>query len=283
MLRPSNNYRSLQPIGTRSSFNRRSPTTLSETIELMGRYRFFRVSSGLRLLRHYSFSCKINVMNSSPEAIAKLCVNTVLIALVAISAVRGWRRGLAAVIFSCFRWIICIGGASFAAFPIKNYLIERTTIDEEIMAHVKSTMTSSITGSSFFMAMPEQLRGVFATYQQNASIKIATTTSETLLKVISFLFAFLVLIIVTKLFALGIKALSKKKKGPVGLFNAFLGGCFGLLRGVFIVSLAMLALFPLLSFADPRAVSPIVNGIRESEIAGLLYDNNPILMLFQMF
>ena len=216
--------------------------------------------------------------------IAKYCVNIVLIALVAISAVRGWRNGLAAVIFSCFRWMICIGGAAFAAFPIKKYLIENTTIDDVIVNHVKSTMTSSITGSSFFMAMPVQLRGVFTTYQQNASVKIASSTSETLLKVISFLFAFIVLIIITKLFGLLIKFLSrKKKKGAIGIFNAFLGGCFGILRGVFIVSLAMLALFPLLSFADPRAVSPIVNGIRQSEIACLLYDNNPILMLFQMF
>ncbi len=220
-------------------------------------------------------------MNSSPELVAKICINIVLIALVAISTIRGWRRGIASVIFSCFRWLICIAGSAFAAFPVMDFLIKKTAIDDSIMTHVKATMSSSLTGSSFFLAVPAQLRSVFDTYQQNTAIKVATSMSETLMKVIAFLISFVILIIVTKLFAIAINHF--QKKGPIGLVNSFFGGVFGLLRGVFVVSLVMLALFPLLSFADPRAISPIVNGIRQSEIASLLYDYNPILMVFQMF
>ena len=220
-------------------------------------------------------------MNSNPETIAKICVNVVLIALVAISAVRGWRKGLAGVIFSCFRWLICIVGAIFAAFPVRDFLAEKTSIDDSIVAHVKSTMGSALTGSSFFSAAPVQLKNVFATYQQSTAVKVANTMSDTLMNVIAFLLSFIIFIIITKLFALAIN--HKKDSGPIGLANAFFGGCFGLLRGAFIVGIVMLALFPLLSFADPRAISPIVNGIRQSEIASLLYDYNPILMVFQMF
>ena len=220
-------------------------------------------------------------MNSSPETVAKICVNIVLIALVAISAVRGWRKGLAGVIFSCFRWFICIIGSIFAAFPVRDFLIEKSSIDEVIATHVKGTLSSVATGSSFFSAAPSQLKNAFVTYQQSTATKVANSMSDTLMKVIAFLLSFIILIIITKLFALALN--HKKKKGPIGLANAFLGGCFGLLRGVFIISIVMLALFPLLSFADPRAISPIVNGIRQSEVAALFYDNNPILIVFQMF
>ncbi len=223
-------------------------------------------------------------MNGSPETIAKVCVNILLIALVAISAIHGWRKGFASVVLSCFRWVICIVGAIFATFPVRDYIVDKTSIDDVILGHVKDTMNSSITGSSFFAAIPEQIRGTFSTYQQSAAVRIATSMSDTMMKVLAFLVSLVALIVLTKLLAILIDLLSKKKeKGAIGLFNAFMGGVFGLLRGIFIVSIVMLALFPALSFADPRALSPIVNGIRQSEIAGLFYDNNPLLLLFQMF
>ena len=193
----------------------------------------------------------------------------------------GWRKGLAAVIFSCFRWLICIIGAVLISYPLKDYLAKKTGMADAILTHVNSTITSSLTGSSFFMAMPHQLRGVFDTYEAAATGKIATTMSATLMSVLSFLLAFLGLILITWLISFALS--HGKRRGPVGVFNGLMGGLFGILRGVFIVSLIMLALFPLLSFADPRAVSPIVNGIRQSEIAQLFYDNNPIMLLFQMF
>lgn len=222
-------------------------------------------------------------MTSNPETIAKLCVNILLIALIAISAIHGWRKGIASVILSCFSWFICIVGAIFATFPVRDYIVEKTSIDDAIMDHLKSTMNSSITGSSFFAAIPEQIRGTFTTYQQSAAIRIATSMGDTMIKVLAFLISLLAFIVLVKLLAIGINALSKKEKGPLGIANSLMGGAFGLLRGVLLVGIAMLALFPLLSFADPRALSPIVNGIRQSEVAGLLYDNNPLLLLFQMF
>ena len=220
-------------------------------------------------------------MSGNPENLAKLCIDVVIIALIGISAVMGWRKGLASVVFSCFRWLICIGGAVLASYPVKWFLKEQTGIDEAIMTHVKTTMTSSITGSSFFIAVPEQLKGTFSTYEQTATYKVANTMSETLISVLAFLLSFIVLILITKLFSFALT--HRRKRGPIGFFNGFLGACFGVLRGVFIISILMLALFPLLSFADPRAASPIVSGIRQSTLAQLFYDNNPITMLFQMF
>lgn len=211
--------------------------------------------------------------------ISKICVNVAIIALLGISAITGWRKGFAAIIFSCFRWLICIVASVFLSYPLKDLIIEKTDLQEALMSHVKTTLTSSITGSSFFSALPQQLRGTFESY--NATVKMATSMTDTLLSVIAFLLVFIVLIIVTKLFEMALS--HKKKDDPVGVMNGLLGGAMGLLRGVFIVSIIMLALFPLLSFADPRAASPIVNGIRQSEIAALFYDHNPITMLFQMF
>lgn len=218
-------------------------------------------------------------MNSNPETIAKISVNVAIVALLAISAITGWRKGFGAVIFSCFRWLICIAGAFFASYPLKDFLIDKTDLQTALMAHVKTTLGSSNSGSSFFSAIPQQVRGVFESY--SASSKMASTMADTLMSIIAFLLAFIILIVVTKLFEF---ALSRKKKDDaIGIINGLLGGAFGLIRGVFVVGLILLALFPVLTFADPEAASPIVNGIRQSEVAALLYDHNPITMLLQMF
>ena len=222
-------------------------------------------------------------MSSNPEIIAKICVNVLLIAIVAISTIHGWKKGFASVILSCLRWFICVVGAFFAAFPVRDYLNKNTSIDDSILSHIKSTLNSSVTGSSFFAALPDQLKGTFSTYQQSASNSLSTSMADTMMMVLAFLLSLIVLVILTKLLQIGVNALSKDKDNVIGIFNAMMGGLFGLLRGALIVGIIMLALFPLLSFTDPRAISPIVNGIRQSEIASIFYDHNPLLMLFQMF
>lgn len=220
-------------------------------------------------------------MTNSPENIARICIDVVMAILVLISAIRGWRKGLAAVILSCFRWLICIAVALIGAFPFSKILTENTGIKALVENRISSTLSSPTKGGSFFMALPEQLRGLVTEYQQSAALKMTDNLTSTFISVISFLIIFLASMIVIKLL---IFALSKKDKDDaIGIINGFFGACMGLIRGGFVVCLVMLALFPLLTFLDPNATSPIVAGIRESYVANLLYDHNPITMVFDMF
>ena len=205
-------------------------------------------------------------MNTSPEFIARICVDILIVALLFVSAVAGWKKGLAAVVFSCFRWLICIVVSLFGALPFKAFLMEKTLLDEKITANVKSVLTSNVTGSSFI---------------QDIAGKAVSSISDLLMSVISLLILFIGIIIITKLIAIALE--SRNKETPIGFINGLLGFCFGLLRGVFIVGVLMLAVLPALGFIDPRAASPIISGIRQSMLAGLFYDHNPITMIFDMF
>ena len=218
-------------------------------------------------------------MNTSPEFIARICVDILIVALLFVSAVAGWKKGLAAVVFSCFRWLICIVVSLFGALPFKAFLMEKTLLDEKITANVKSVLTSNVTGSSFISILPKQVHdspGI-----QDIAGKAVSSISDLLMSVISFLILFIGIIIITKLIAIALE--SRNKETPIGFINGLLGFCFGLLRGVFIVGVLMLAVLPALGFIDPRAASPIISGIRQSMLAGLFYDHNPITMIFDMF
>lgn len=218
-------------------------------------------------------------MNTSPEFIARICVDVLILALLFISGIAGWRKGIAAVIFSCFRWLICIVVALVGTGPAKALLIEKTSLDETIISNVKSTLTSNVLGSSFISVLPEQVHN--SPGIQDIAGKAVSNISDLIMSVIAFLIVFLGIIIITKLISIALE--SRNKDTPIGFINGFFGFCFGVLRGVFIVGIIMLALLPLIGFIDPRAATPIVSGIRQSQLASLFYDHNPITMIFEMF
>ena len=220
-------------------------------------------------------------MASSSESVARIFVDVLIIGTVGLSAVLGWRKGFAAVLFSCFRWLICIAASIIGAFPLKAYLVEKSSIDLVISTKLKAALLSPVSGFQFFSSAPEQMQHAVNGYEQSLAGTIANTLTERMLSVICFLAIFLLLIVVTKLILLALSR--KEKKGPIGIINGFLGFLFGALRGAFIVCIVLLAIFPLCSFSNPEGATPIVEGIRASQLASLLYDHNPILIPFELF
>lgn len=220
-------------------------------------------------------------MGGSPEATARICFDIILICIFGLSCILGWRKGLGAVVFSCFRWLFCMGLSVIGAYPVKNYLLEHTELYESLHSHMEITMSSPLTGNSFFQALPIQVRSSISEFSNTAVKKIADTAADTTMLVISFFIILIFLLVITKLILIVLE--NKDKDDAIGFINGFLGFCFGAVRGVLIVCVIMLALFPLLGFIDPEAATPVVSGIRQSVIMGLLYDHNPISLFFDMF
>ena len=220
-------------------------------------------------------------MEGNAELIARVSFDLIIICIFALSAILGWRKGLGAVIFSTFRWLICVAVSVISAYPVKDFLIKNTETYNNIYSHLETTLTSPLTGNAFFDALPVQTRSVYTEYTVDAAKKVAATLADTTMLVLSFLLVLLVLLIITKLLLILLE--NKDKDDPIGFINGFLGFCFGAVRGIIILCILMLLFFPLLTVIDPEAVSPVVSGIRQSYIAGLLYDHNPISMFFDMF
>ena len=220
-------------------------------------------------------------MLSGPAGVARICIDIIIFIIIGLSAAHGWKKGLASVLFSCFRWIICIVVAVVFDGPFKEFFTDLTGIDEAIHSRLKVTMSTSFSGNTFFSVIPEQLQGHVEGYQQNIANQIATSVSDVLVRVISFLVLAILIIVITGIIAKLLE--SRDKESPIGFANGLFGLVFGLLRGVFMVGLLMLIVFSIIGFTDPNAMSPIVSGIRSSYLAGIFYDHNPILIVFDMF
>ena len=203
-----------------------------------------------------------------------------LLVIILISGVFGWRRGLAAAIFSIFRWFICLGVALFGAAPAQAYLDAKFGITERIVDKLVTTLTAAVTGRTYYQSIPAQLQKSIQNFTQETAVKTATQLADTMLHIVVFILIFVVLAAITALIG---RLLSRKDKDdPIGFFNGVFGFIFGLARGVILVAIVMLLLFPALSWVSPSTAATVAENIRQSHFAVILYDHNPITMFLRL-
>jgi len=203
-----------------------------------------------------------------------------LLVIILISGVFGWRRGLAAAIFSIFRWVICLGVALIGSAPAQAYLDARFGITERIVDKLVTTLTAAVTGRTYYKSIPLQLQKSIENFTQETALKTATQLADTIMHILVFILIFVVLAAITAL--IGRLLTRKSKDDPIGFFNGAFGFIFGLFRGVILVGLVMLLLFPVMSWVSPSTAATVADNIRQSHFAVILYDHNPITMFLRL-
>ena len=203
-----------------------------------------------------------------------------ILVIILISGVFGWKKGIAAAIFSIFRWVICLVAALFGAAPLQAYIDGRFNLTERFVDRLVTTLTGAVTGRTYYKSIPLQLQKSIESFTQETAVKTATSLADTMLHILAFLFIFCVLALITALIG---KLLSRKDKDdPIGFFNGLFGFFFGLARGVILVGLVMLLLFPVMGWVAPSTAATVADNIRQSHFAVILYDHNPITMFLRL-
>lgn len=203
-----------------------------------------------------------------------------LLVIILISGVFGWKKGLAAAIFSIFRWVICLVAALFGAAPLQGYIDAKFNITGRFVDKLVTTLSGAVTGRTYYKSIPLQLQKSIENFTQETAVKTATQLADTMMHIMMFLLIFLVLAFITAMIG---KLLSRKDKDdPIGFFNGLFGFIFGLFRGVILIGLVMLLLFPVLSWVSPSTAATVAENIRLSHFAVILYDHNPITMFLRL-
>ena len=203
-----------------------------------------------------------------------------ILIVILITGVFGWRKGIAASIFACVRWVICLVAALFGASPLQAFLDAKFGIQQRIIDRLVTTLTGAVTGRAYYQSIPVQLQKSIAEFTQETALKTATSLADTMTHILMFVLIFVVLALITSLIG---KLLSRRDKDDtIGVINGFFGFLFGLFKGVILVGLLMLVLFPLLSRVSPSTAATVAENIRQSHFAVILYDHNPITMFLRL-
>ena len=188
-----------------------------------------------------------------------MILDIVLIAIVALCAVNGFRRGFGYTFIHTAGWIIAIMTAFMATSTVKEYLIKNTSLLEEFIPVIPAASdTPSILGE-----------GVIA------------ITANMIFTIVVFLGIF----IAVKLILWLILALVTKsdRGGFVGAVDGVFGGVFGLVKGCVLVMVIVLVMIPLADIFLPDFAPKLEKTVSSSYITDTVYNRNPLLLLLQSF
>lgn len=209
--------------------------------------------------------------------IGSLVVDVIIVFTIMISLALGWSKGFLASVFSFVRWIICIIASLFLANPAKDWLCQHTGLDTSITTRLTNAIASALENNTLFSFVPEHFRLGITEATQETAARILGPVVDTIILTVSFSIILAILLILTKLLVMVLE--SKDKDDAIGFFNGLFGSVFGFLRGLLIVSLIMLILFPIFSFFDPDSTSSLLDAINQSLIGSILYNQNPLTII----
>lgn len=210
-----------------------------------------------------------------------IVLDLIILAILVLSIIMGYRKGLIGVIFSLCAFILALLITWILYTPITNLIIKNTQIDENIkniiiengvieLDNEKENEDENIINSYI-----QKYVSVPVTETANEAIEtVAGVVAEKVVAIGTAIALFIVVriaLILIKFVAEGIASLPIIKQ-----FNKIGGTAYGVIRGLFVVYVIFAILFFVVSVNNTGTIS---NAINTSIISKFLYTNNIILKI----
>lgn len=224
-----------------------------------------------------------------------------VLTILALCAMMGYAKGFLRIVYSLVSWIIILVFVSWGAPKIESYLMEHTTIYEQLQTHLKECIQESADAqlekvqteqkgelAQLGIKMPESVlesildetAGAADTFlvqsgvYEQVAAELAGFVMQGISSVITLAAAWLLVHIISKV--LGIVSHIPLLKGINRTIGLFAGGLYGLL-----IVWIIFYLIALCSTGETGAL--LVSYIYENEFLTFLYENNLIITLILQF
>lgn len=216
-----------------------------------------------------------------------ILVDLIIVAVIALSIFLGYKKGLIGVAVEILSFFIAIVLAFVLCGPVATYIIQNTTLDDNIQQSIKQTLEAKedITNEEI-VKNEENLPQFVTSFIEKEIDKVATNAKNEIANVVSVnvtsavinAISFIGIFIVTKIILIFLKIFSEQiAKIPVlKQFNQAGGIAYGALRGFFIIFLVL----GIISLVMPLfQENMVIDAINNSIIGSLLYNNNLLLKI----
>lgn len=199
-----------------------------------------------------------------------IVVDLIIIAIIALSAFLGYRKGFVTLAIKFFAFIIAIAITFIIYKPVANVVINVTGIDESIenaiLEKANDIMTNEENETSNKM-LEEAKTGILPQTAREIAVNIVTGG------------VVLILFIAVRIALKFVTALANivAKLPIIKQFNEMGGLLYGVLRGVLVVYIAML-LIGVAGQINPQ--NSIHQNINESYVGKMMYENNVLNIFF---
>ena len=199
-------------------------------------------------------------------------IDLILIAIIALFAFIGYKKGLIKVAFGLVSFILALVISIALYKPISNFIINYTPLDDKIETTIAERLNSSKSSSEETNNMIENF---YSNIKSTTTTAVADGISKTIINIGCIIIVFIISNIVLLFFKFTGDLISKLPL--IKQFNSAGGFIYGLLKG-FIIIYLLLALITIISpIID---INNFINLINKSIIANIMYNNNIIFILF---
>ncbi len=216
-----------------------------------------------------------------------LIIDLIILAVVIIFTVIGYKRGLVKIAFGLCTFVLALIITLILYKPVSNLIIDNTEIDENIEKAITDNILpegvsetelinfDALENNEVYSHLLEnELYASILESSEEISIKhISETLSTKIIEAI----VMLAIYIIAKIVLRFVTALADlvAKLPLLNTFNSLGGILVGFLQGCLVV----LVVFAIVSLMSPMLDPSVVNTINESSIASAIYNNNLLLNL----
>ncbi len=186
--------------------------------------------------------------------------------------------GFVRSVVSVLSWVVCIACAMLFHDEIRSFIYD-SGVGRKIESSIAERLSDSIMDSPAVSSAPSMIRNWLGIAADAAS----TQVSEGVASLIVTIFSILVLMLAVRIVLFVVVHLLSKEynDGPLAFIDSTGGLILGVVLGVFYVLLALAALVLIMQFLPDSTAAAIRSYLDESYFSGIIYDNNPLFLLFR--
>ena len=207
-----------------------------------------------------------------------MAIDIIICAVVFISAVCYAHIGFARTVISTVQWIVCLVCGILFSDDVKNFIY-----DIGIGRGLENLIASGLADKAEDSGVVSSTPSLFRDWVGSAADFAAKETAEGLTSVILIVVSFLLIIFSIKIALFVIVHLLSKEyhDGPVAFIDSVSGLILGTALGVVYVFIGLAVLVLVMQLLPESTEEALRAYLDSSYFSGILYDNNPLLMLIK--
>ena len=207
-----------------------------------------------------------------------ILMDLIIIAILVLSIIMGYKKGLINVIFNIFAFFIALIATIILYRPVANIIINNTEIDDKIKSAIINNITEEKQSeeSSSNTGMQKYIEDAIKNTADEAKSQVIETVANTVsiraVEILTSIILFIVIravLIVLKVFTQAIANLPLIKQ-----FNELGGVVYGIAKGLIIVYIILTIMYFVVSINGKGNIAEAINN---SYITKILYNNNIIV------
>ena len=209
-----------------------------------------------------------------------IVIDICVVAFLALAIFLGYKRGLVGLAFKIVSFLIAIIISLALFYPISNFIINNTQIDDKIeqtivSKFIKEENNKEEKNKENNNIIKEQIEEAAEEVTENTVMIASKNISRTIIN----LGVIIILYIITRLILLIFRSISDKL-AELPIIKQF-NEAGGIIYGIVIGFLVIYIIFAIISLTSPLFNSQdLISNINQSFIGKIIYNNNLILKLF---